>query len=125
MINNFNLSHSNLPYFIAKLNDLDLSKGYVANVKIKASKRSLEQNSWVRKFARDFGEHFGYDADFAYEMLMWKFNPVFKTDPDGNEIRIAGSFSKLTTAEAAKVQDAMLRYGIEHGFIFDENPYSV
>lgn len=118
-IKQFNISTSNLPYLFEKIKALDLSQGYVANVTIKSHKRTLNQNDWARKFARDFGNHFGYDADFAYDMLMFKFNPIFKTDPDGNEIRIGGSFSKLNTTEAALVQEDMLKYGIEHGFFWE------
>ena len=120
MINNFSLSPLNLPNLIAKLNQLDLSLGYVVSAKVKKQTRTLAQNNWARKYARDFGAHFGYDADFAYDMLMYKFNPIFKADPEGNEIRIGGSFSKLNTAEAALVQDSMLRYGVENGFVFND-----
>ena len=120
MINNFSVSPANLPNLIAKLNQLDLSLGYVISAKVKKQTRSNQQNDWARKYARDFGAHFGYDADFAYDMLMYKFNPIFKTDLEGNEIRMAGSFSKLNTAEAALVQDSMLRYGAENGFVFDD-----
>lgn len=118
-IKNFNISQPNLPYLFSKIQDLDLSLGYVCNVTLKSHKRTLSQNDWVRKFARDFGNHFGYEADFAYDMLMFKFNPIFKTDPDGNEIRIGGSFSKLNTAEAAIVQENILKYGVEHGFLWE------
>ena len=119
MINNFSVSPANLPNLIAKLNQLDLSLGYVVSAKVKKQTRTHSQNDWARKYARDFGAHFGYDADFAYDMLMYKFNPIFKADPEGNEIRIGGSFSKLNTAEAALVQDSMLRYGIENGFYWE------
>ena len=118
-VKSFNISKSNLPYLFEKIKALDLSLGYVANVTLKSHKRTLSQNDWVRKFARDFGNHFGYEADFAYDMLMFKFNPIFKTDPDGNEIRIGGSFSKLNTTEAALVQENMLKYGIKHGFFWE------
>lgn len=112
-------SKTNLPYLQAKINEIDNIHDYEIHVRPRKDKRTLEQNNWARKFARDFGNHFGYDADFAYDMLMFKFNPIFQTDPDGNEIRIGGSFSKLNTAEAALVQDNMLKYGIEHGFFWE------
>lgn len=78
----------------------------------------MSQNDWMRKFARDFGAHFGYDADFAYAMLMYKFNPSFITI-DGKEVRIPGHFSKLTKKEAAAVQDNCIRYGIDNGFYWE------
>ncbi len=75
----------------------------------------------VKNNLMDFGKHFGYDADFAYDILMYKFNPVFKYDIEGNELRLPGSFSKLNISDAAIVQDNMLRYGIDNGFYWDES----
>jgi hypothetical protein len=84
------------------------------------SKRSIPQNKWVRKFAREFGKHIGYDEDDAYDLLMYKCNPVFKIDPiTGEEIRLAGHFSKLDTKKAAEVQELIIRFCIELGFYWE------
>lgn len=118
----FDLNAHNRAALNAKLDVLDCTATvWHVTIRPKKSKRSLSQNDWARKYARDFGSHFGYDADFAYDMLMYKCNPIFKTDLEGNEIRIGGSFSKLNTADAAEVQERMLRYGLDNGFYWDES----
>jgi anti-sigma factor RsiW len=119
-MNKFTMSATNRSSLFETLSHLDVTRLWDVEWRERKSKRSLAQNDWARKYARDFGAHFGYDADFAYDMLMYKFNPVFKHDPEGNEIRVPGSFSKLETAQAAEVQDMMLRYGLENGFYWNE-----
>ena len=65
--------------------------------------------------------HIGYEADEAYTLLMYKCNPLFITDKaTGEVIRMAGSFGKLNTKEAAEVQEAMIRFAAETGFYWDE-----
>jgi hypothetical protein len=117
-IPNFTIGDHNREAFCMLVKALPTGHLYTGKVIEKKSARSLEQNNWMRKYARDFGAHFGYDADFAYDMLMYKFNPVFRII-DGDEIRMPGSFSKLDTKEAADVQDACMRYGIDNGFYWD------
>lgn len=112
--------YNNKEQLFAKINQLDPTRKWSVSVIEWKHKRSLQQNKWIRAYAADFGKHFGYDADFAYDLLMYKFNPVFKTDLDGNEIRVGGHFSKLNTKEAAEVQEAILIYSHEHGFFWDE-----
>ena len=116
MIKNFHITNQNLQFLVQKLERLDPTKGWVANVTEKKSRRSNEQNKWMRGFAADFGAHLGYSPDEAYELLMYKFCPEFITDPEtGEEIRKTGHFSKKqdgtprNTAEAAEVQDAVQR----------------
>lgn len=119
-MSDFIITESNRDNAKAEIDKLNPTVKWVMTLKPYKSQRSKDQNDWARKFARDFGKHFGYDADFAYDMLMFKCNPIFKQDLDGNEIRMAGHFSKLNTAEAAEVQELMIRYAGEHGFWFDE-----
>lgn len=110
----------NFAYFNERVENLPLGR-YTIKVTEYKSQRSLEQNSWARKFASEFGKHIGYDPDDAYEVLMHKCNPVFKVDPEtGNDIRLAGHFSKLNTKEAAECQERMLRFGEGLGFYFNE-----
>jgi hypothetical protein len=119
-MNKYTLTNTNHAGFYEILKSLDPTRKYVFTWQEYKLQRSLSQNDWARKYARDFGKHFGYDADFAYDMLMYKCNPVFKTDLEGNEIRLGGSFSKLNTADAAEVQERMLSYGLNNGFYWDE-----
>jgi len=127
----YDLTANNRAGLNDKLDRLDLTATiWHVSVKPKKSKRSLQQNKWARKFATEFGKRFGYDHDDAYDLLMFKCNPVFITDPEtGNEIRLAGHFSQKqdgtprNTAEAAEVQEVMLRFGDSLGFYFDDRGY--
>jgi hypothetical protein len=118
-MNKYTLTNTNHAGFYEILKSLDPMRKWVFTWQEYKLQRSLSQNDWARKYARDFGKHFGYDADFAYDMLMYKCNPIFKTDIEGNEIRLGGSFSKLNTADAAEVQERMLSYGLNNGFYWD------
>jgi hypothetical protein len=103
---------------IRQLNPLVL---WTCTIREKKSKRTLQQNKWARKFASEFGKHIGYEPDEAYDLLMYKCNPAFKIDPEtGQEIRMAGHFSGLNTANAADVQESMIRFCAGLGFYFDE-----
>ena len=128
MIRNFHITSYNMQNLFARIERLDPHKSWVCNVTEKKSKRSNDQNRWIRGFAADFGAHFGYEPDQAYELLMFKFCPEFFADPEtGNEIRMPGHFSKhqdgtpRNTQEAADIQEAILRWASGLGFIWEEN----
>lgn len=117
----YDLTPYNIDNFFSKVKTLDLTRIWHVSIREKKSKRSLAQNKWARKYAAEFGKRIGYDPDEAYDLLMYKCNPVFKTDPQtGNEIRLAGHFSSLNTKEAADVQELIVRFGIAMGFYWEE-----
>lgn len=123
----FVITPQNKPHAIAQIERLDPTKHWDMIIREHKSKRSLEQNSWMRGFAKDFGEYLGYSPDECYEMLMYKFCPHFITDPEAHkEIRTAGHFSKKqngsprTTAEAAEIQDAVQRWAAQLGFLWED-----
>ena len=112
---------NNKEQFIKKVNELDPTVRWQAIVTEYKSKRSDEQRKWSRKYAAEWGKHVGYEADEAYQLLMFKFNAKFIIDNEtGEEIRTCGHFSKLNTKQAADVQEAILRYGEQLGFFWDE-----
>lgn len=125
-LSSFTIGDSNREAYCQKI--LALPKGvlYQSRVTEKKSKRSNEQNKWMRGFAADFGLHFGYSPDEAYDLLMYKFCPEFVTDPEGNEIRMPGHFSKLQdgtprdTKNAAEIQEQVLIWGANLGVMFME-----
>jgi hypothetical protein len=82
MIKNYHITPQNLSFLVQKMERLDPHKRWVCNVTEKKSRRSNEQNKWMRGFAADFGAHLGYSPDEAYELLMYKFCPEFITDPE-------------------------------------------
>lgn len=126
MIKNFHITQQNKSNLIAKIEALDPHKQFVCNITEKKSKRSNDQNRWMRAFAADFGAHIGYTPDEAYTLLMYKFCPEFMTDPEtGEEHRFPGHFSRKqdgtprNTAEAAEIQEAVLVWGAQIGFIWE------
>lgn len=126
-ITEYHMTASNRPYLIEKIKSLDPTIIWTVTAKPRRSKRSNEQNRWMRGFATDFGAYLGYSPDEMYSMLMYKFCPEFITLPDGKELRIPGHFStkqdgtKRTTKEAAEIQDYVQQWASELGFIWQEN----
>ena len=119
MINNFSLSPGNLPNLIAKLNQLDLSLGYVVTAKLRKSTRTNQQNDLYWKFVDEFGKHFGYDKDFTHDMLRYKF--LFKVVTyDGEEAKQLLSTTKQDTKTMSDYIDNCMRYGAENGFVFND-----
>ena len=81
----FVITPQNKPHAIAHIERLDPTKQWEMIIRERKSKRSLEQNKWMRGFAKDAGEYFGYDADRFYEMLMFKFCPEYIVNLDTGE----------------------------------------
>jgi hypothetical protein len=119
MITNFSLSPSNLPNLIAKLNQLDLSLGYVVTAKLRKQTRSTIQNSLYWKFVTEFGQHFGYDKDFSHDLLRYKFLYVV-VNYDGEEAKQLLSTTKQDTKTMSDYIDNCIRYAAENGFVFDD-----
>ena len=113
---------NNKAAFIQKVNELNPIVRYSATIVEYKSKRSDEQRKWSRKYAAEWGKHVGYEADEAYQLLMYVHNPKFIVNKEtGEEIRMPGHFSDLNTKEAAEVQEAILRHGESMGFFWDES----
>jgi hypothetical protein len=119
MIANFSLSTGNLPNLIAKLNQLDLSLGYVVSAKVKKQTRSTIQNSLYWKFVTEFGNHFGYDKDFAHDILRFRF--LYEIiNIDEKEHKRLLSTTKLNTKQMTEYLDRCIQYGAENGFVFSD-----
>lgn len=118
MIKNFNLSPNNLDNFLHKVQRLDLSLGYVANVTVKQTTRNLLQNDAYWFFITSFGEHLGYDKDELHEILRFKFLYELM-EIDGKEHRRLLSTTKLSVKAMANYLDQCLRFAGEHGFYWE------
>ena len=117
-ITNFSASTSNLPYFFAKVKDLDLSLGYVLSAKIKKSTRSTEQNSRLWKLYTELGQHVGHSPDEVHELCGYKFLRELKTI-NGLSVEIIKSTTKLNVAEMAKYQEQIEQWASTIGFFFE------
>jgi len=119
-IKQFNLSKQNLPYFIAKLENFDFSLGYVADVYLKKTKRTLDQNALYWKLLTEFGNYLGYHCEELHDIMRRKylFKVIFF---DGKEEVILLSTTKQDTKAMAEYYSKCLDFAANHGFIFEEN----
>jgi hypothetical protein len=112
---------ANVATFARLYKELDPTKRHEITIKQYREQRSNQQNRWARKFAAEWGKSIGYEPDEAYDLLMYKCNPVFVKNPEtGEQIRMPGHLSDLDTKEAAEVQDRMQRFCAGLGFYMDE-----
>ena len=118
-IKNFNLSNSNLPYLVAKIQSLDLSVGYVCNVLQKQSKRTLDQNARLWKLYGNLGEYIGEFPYKVHELMGWKFLRS-QCEVNGESFEVVKSTTKLTTAEMADYQNKIELWAGSIGFAFNE-----
>jgi hypothetical protein len=118
MIKNFNLAPNNIDNFINKVQRLDLSLGYVANVTVKQLTRNQLQNDSYWLFITAFGEHLGYDKDMMHDILRYKF--LFEIiDIEGKEHRRLLSTTKQSVKGMATYLDQCLRFASENGFYWE------
>lgn len=70
----FNISKSNLPVLMAKLNDLVESDGnWQVLIKERNSDRSIEQNARLWELYTSIGNYLGYTAEEVHELMGYKF----------------------------------------------------
>lgn len=72
----FNITKSNLPVLVARLNDLveDESTNYQVLIKIRDSSRSIEQNAKLWELYTSISNYLGYhSAQEIHELLGFKF----------------------------------------------------
>lgn len=119
-ITNFSASKSNLPFFIAKVQDLDLSLGYVLSAKIKKSSRSLDQNSRLWKLYNALGLHIGEHQDKVHELMGYKFLR-YQDTIGGVSVEVTKSTTKLNVADMAKYQEQIEQWASQIGFFFEGN----
>lgn len=72
----FNISYTNLPVLIAKLQDLITQfpdKNWQVLIKERQSARSVEQNSRLWELYTSIGNYLGYTAEEMHQLLGYKF----------------------------------------------------
>jgi hypothetical protein len=117
-IKNFHLSDSNVPFLVAKINDLDKSKRYVANVTLQKSTRSLEQNDRLWKMYEQLGNHIGMFKDDVHELMGYKFLRYTK-ELNGEVVELIKSTTKLNTKEMTEYQEKIELWASQIGFFFE------
>ena len=117
---NYDLNASNRKGLDARLDQLDCTNTvWHVIVKPKKSKRSLEQNSRYWKLVTGLGKQLGYEADEMHDICRFKFlrNAI---EIEGERLPLLTSTTKLTTAQMVDYQDAIERWGVSMGFVFND-----
>ena len=118
MIKNFHITQQNKPNLITKIESLDPHKSWVCNITEKKTKRSTDQNSRYWKLLTDFGRYLGYEAEEMHELCRYKFLREY-VEIDGMELAKLKSTTKLTTQEFTDYMDAIDRWAVGMGFMWD------
>ena len=101
----FNITKSNLPVLVAKLNDLveDEGTNYQVLIKIRDSDRSVEQNARLWELYTSVGNYLGYTAQEVHELMGYKFLLTEKNIGREKITRIA-STTKLSVKDMNEYQ---------------------
>jgi len=118
-IKQFHLSKQNFPNFITKLEQLDFSLGYVANITLRKTTRSIEANRRLWAIYNQIGAYIGESPDKIHELMKWKF--LRYQDVVNNEtIETVKSTTKLTTSEMADYQRNIEVWASDMGCFIEE-----
>lgn len=118
-IRNWSLSPSNKGNLYAKIDALDFSLGYVVNISLRKTSRSIEQNSRLWKLYTELGNHIGHTPDEVHTLMGYKFLR-YQTIVNGETVEAITSTTKLNTAEMAEYQSNIEMWAAEIGFYFHE-----
>jgi hypothetical protein len=101
----FNISKSNLPVLVAKLNDLVEQEGnWQVLIKERNSDRSVEQNARLWELYTSVGNYLGYTAQEVHELMGYKFLLTEKNIGREKITRIA-STTKLSVRDMQAYQE--------------------
>lgn len=99
----WNLSKQNLPYLVAKLNELDFDINWIVKVSEQKSTRSLEQNARLWALYTSIGNWIGEDQDSIHEYMRNKFLKTVR-EINGEQVITFESTTKLNTERMAEYQ---------------------
>jgi hypothetical protein len=112
----FNITKSNLPVLVARLNDLVEQEGnWQVIIKQKESDRSLEQNSRLWELYTSVGNYLGYSAQDTHELLGYKFLLIEK-NVGREKITKVQSTTKLSVKEMAEYQEKIEAFASNLGW---------
>jgi hypothetical protein len=112
----FNLTKSNLPVLVAKLNDLIEQDGnWQILIKERNSDRSVEQNARLWELYTSVGNYLGYTAQDIHDLMGFKFLLIEKNVGRDKITRIA-STTKLSVKDMAEYQEKIEAYASHLGW---------
>jgi hypothetical protein len=117
----FNVTKSNLPMLIAKLQDLlefQPEKNWQVLIKERADSRSIEQNARLWSLYTSIGNYLGYTAEEIHQLFGFKFLLEEKWIGKDKITRVK-STTKLSVKDMAEYQDKICAYAGNLGWSDD------
>jgi len=112
----FNITKSNLPVLVARLNDLvEQGNNWQVIVKEKDSDRSLEQNSRLWELYTSVGNYLGYTAQDVHDLMGYKFLLIEK-NVGRDKITKVQSTTKLSVKDMAEYQEKIEAFASNLGW---------
>jgi hypothetical protein len=114
----FNITKSNLPVLVARLNDLVEQEGnWQVVIKEKESDRSLEQNARLWELYTSVGNYLGYTAQDVHDLMGYKFLLIEK-NVGRDKITKVQSTTKLSVKDMAAYQEKIEAWASNLGWSF-------
>jgi len=117
----FNISHTNLPVLVAKLQDLITEhpdKNWQVLIKERQSARSVEQNARLWSLYTSIGSYLGYTEEEMHQLLGYKFLLEEKWIGRDKITRVK-STTKLSVKDMAEYQDKICAWAGNLGWSDD------
>lgn len=117
----FNISHTNLPVLVAKLQDLikeHSDKNWQVLIKERQSARSVEQNARLWSLYTSIGNYLGYTAEEIHQLMGYKFLLEEKYIGRDKITRVK-STTKLSVKDMAEYQDKICAWAGNMGWSDD------
>jgi hypothetical protein len=114
----FNITKSNLPVLVARLNDLVEQEGnWQVVIKEKESDRSLEQNARLWELYTSVGNYLGYSSSDVHDLMGFKFLLIEK-NVGREKITKVQSTTKLSVKDMAAYQEKIEAWASNLGWSF-------
>lgn len=117
----FNITKSNLPVLIAKLQDLlefQPDTNWQVLIKERNSDRSIEQNARLWELYTSVGDYLGYSADEVHDLMGYKFLLIEKW-VGRDKITKVQSTTKLTVKEMGEYQEKIEAWASNLGWSWE------
>ena len=117
----FNLTKTNLPVLIGKLQDLltfEPDKNWQILIKERADSRSIEQNSRLWELYTSVGNYLGYSADEVHDLMGYKFLLIEKW-VGRDKITKVQSTTKLSVKDMAEYQEKIEAWASHLGWSWE------
>jgi len=117
----FNITKSNLPALIAKLQDLlefQPDSNWQVLIKERSNDRSIEQNARLWELYTSVGDYLGYSADEVHDLMGYKFLLIEKW-VGRDKITKVQSTTKLTVKEMGEYQEKIEAWASNLGWSWE------